>query len=357
MSNALYNLAAMTVASSGTGTITLSSAATINGVTYLSFSSAGVPGGAQVYYSILDSSASEIGGPATYLSSNTTLARNPTNTTNGGAAIDMSRNAVVLVSPPASQFREVLTAARTYYVSSGGSDSNTGLSSAAPFATIQKAIDTVATLDMSTFQVTIQLSSGTYTGTNSVRSYVGLLPPIIVGNEVTPSSVLISVPSGCWNSDQVPPWHLRGMRLTSSGAGHGISVINNGTIYFQNIDFSTVTAGFAQIRASYGGAIQTTGPYTISAGAEFHALATNHGIYVTINSTQVTLSSTPAFATAFAYATQLGNLYCSGTTFSGTATGSRYQAILNGVIYTGTGSSTFFPGNVTGATATGGQYG
>lgn len=87
----------MTVSSAfGTSsTIPLGAAATVNGVTFLSFSAAGATGGNQVSYSILDTGNSEI-GIATYTSSNTTLtSRTPTKSTNGGAAITASSAALI----------------------------------------------------------------------------------------------------------------------------------------------------------------------------------------------------------------------------------------------------------------------
>ena len=59
----LYNLAAMTVTTTGTGTITLGSAARINGVLFLSFASAGISNGDTVaYFHPLDpAGASEVG--------------------------------------------------------------------------------------------------------------------------------------------------------------------------------------------------------------------------------------------------------------------------------------------------------
>src|SRR3954470_18100133 len=124
MSAALYNLAAMTVASTGTGTITLGSAATVNGVLYLSFANAGVPNGALVYYSINDVGQSEVGS-GTYTTAGTTLTRTPVTSTNGNAAINMTAAAIVRILPITSQFREVLTGNRTYFVLKTGSDSNT----------------------------------------------------------------------------------------------------------------------------------------------------------------------------------------------------------------------------------------
>lgn len=94
----LYNLAAMTVASTGAGTITLGSAATILGVLYLSFAAAGASDGETVAYSIGDVNASEQ-GTGVYSASGTTLTRTPVRSTNGNAAINMTSAAIVRISP------------------------------------------------------------------------------------------------------------------------------------------------------------------------------------------------------------------------------------------------------------------
>jgi len=97
----LYNLAVMTVSGTpGTGTITLGSAATINGVTFLSFAAAGVANGDIVDYSISDTGASEA-GTGIYTSAGTTLTRTVTKSTNANAAINASSSAIVRISPRA----------------------------------------------------------------------------------------------------------------------------------------------------------------------------------------------------------------------------------------------------------------
>lgn len=107
-----YNLVIMTVSSAfGTSTtVPLSAAATVNGVTYLSFAASGTTGGTVVDYSILDTGNSEI-GTATYTSSNTTLtSRTPTKSTNAGAAISASSAALILATIRAESLTPFITA-------------------------------------------------------------------------------------------------------------------------------------------------------------------------------------------------------------------------------------------------------
>lgn len=99
----LYNLARMTTATTGTGTLTLGSAATVNGVTYLTFANAGVSDGDIVTYAIADTSNSEI-GYGTYTASGTTLSRTPIVSTNSNAAISLSGSAQVFITGAAQDF-------------------------------------------------------------------------------------------------------------------------------------------------------------------------------------------------------------------------------------------------------------
>lgn len=93
---ALYNLARMTTATTGTGTITLGSAV----AGFLSFASAGVTDGATVTYAIKDGSNSEM-GRGTYTSSGTTLTRTVLKSTNSNTAISLSGSAEVVITAAA----------------------------------------------------------------------------------------------------------------------------------------------------------------------------------------------------------------------------------------------------------------
>lgn len=101
----VFNLARMTTATTGTGTITLGSAATYAGVLHLSFADAGVADGDVVYYGISDANGTEV-GYGTYTASGTTLTRNVIDSTNGGSAINLSGNAQVYIIAPATQFTD-----------------------------------------------------------------------------------------------------------------------------------------------------------------------------------------------------------------------------------------------------------
>lgn len=92
--NKLFNLARMSTATTGTGTITLGAA--VSG--FLTFADAGVSDGDVVSYGIFDGSAREV-GYGTYASSGTTLTRTVVNSTNSNTAISLSGTAEVFVTP------------------------------------------------------------------------------------------------------------------------------------------------------------------------------------------------------------------------------------------------------------------
>jgi len=106
----LYNLARMTTATTGTGTITLGSAAS----GFLTFAQAGVSNGEVVTYAISDGSASEI-GTGTYTSSGTTLTRTVLKSTNSNAAINLSGSAQVMITAAAEDIaNKTVSATQTF---------------------------------------------------------------------------------------------------------------------------------------------------------------------------------------------------------------------------------------------------
>lgn len=254
-----------------------------------------------------------------------------------------------------------MTANRTFYVAPTGSDSNSGVSASSPFATIQKAIDTITRYQSIARGViaTIQLANGTYTVTaaTTLNQFAGGGQILIQGDTATPGNVTITTATAIvqfflakFKSDYV----LQGFTLTASAGSPSGLFANGGYVSFQNIDFG---AGLSQhIRASFDGYINGLGDYTISGGGSIHISATNNGTILIPGSATVTVSGTPAFSGAFANCIGVSLINTFGTSFSGAATGTRYVVTLNGVITTNGGGANFFPGNGAGSSGTGGQY-
>ena len=249
--------------------------------------------------------------------------------------------------------RELLTAARTYYVRPDGSDSNDGLTNSAggAFLTKQKAIDTAAALDLSIYNVTIQVADGTYTGAVVLKSFVGAGIVTIRGNPTTPGNVLISVTSAncVTGSGVIGQWSLNGMKLVANTAGFNtISISSNTILYYQNIDFG---AANQHISVSVGAKAIAQGNTTISGSANIHWYAAAGG-YIQDRGITKTLSGTPAFAQAFAYCQQNAIMSVNGNTFSGSATGPRYAILTGGLIDTNGGGTSYLPGNSAGSGGT-----
>jgi len=251
--------------------------------------------------------------------------------------------------------REQLNANRTYYVRTDGSDSNNGLAntSGGAFLTIQKAVDTVAAIDLSIYNVTIQVGDGTYTGAVTVSgAWVGSGTVTLQGNVSTPANVLISTGANdCITVLSGGTLTVTGVRLTNTGS----FLLNaaSGLIRFATMTFGP--CGSQQVRVSDCGRAQAVGDYSIDGGAIWHWSGVGNGV-IRVQGRTITLTGTPAFATAFANAEMGTAVLVNSNTFTGSATGPRYTAVTNGVISSGGAGATYLPGNAAGTTSSGGQY-
>jgi len=256
-----------------------------------------------------------------------------------------------------TSLREKLTANRTYYVRTDGSDSNTGLvdSAGGAFLTKQKAWDVLCGLDQNTFTVTVQVKDGTYTGNvSTVLSPTG--PVVFQGNAGTPANVVVNKTSGNDFSFSGPLSNvvtIKDMELRTTTSGTAINLAAPGVVRFSNIVFGACATYHMQASAP-GAKINGTAAYTINGNATVHAVAAD-GAQVQTESITITLTGTPAF-TFFVQCTRVADILMRALTFSGSATGARYSATMNGIIETGGGGASYFPGNSVGSTATGGQY-
>lgn len=256
--------------------------------------------------------------------------------------------------------RDVLTAARTYYVRADGSDSNDGLAntSGGAFLTIQKAINVVSgELDLVTYDVTINVNDATRTAAVTLKRYLSSGGAVyLVGNAATPANCVISVTSGnCFSTnDFAGPYDISGFKLVTTTSGRGLSILGQAsTITFKNIDFGACAS--AHISVANGSSASASGNYSITGSAPWHYGAFSNST-INVSSRTVTITGTPAFSSAFCLAQTTGMVLADSITFSGSATGTRYSLSLNAVANTAGGGANYFPGNGAGNTATGAQY-
>jgi hypothetical protein len=253
--------------------------------------------------------------------------------------------------------RETLYAARTYYVRTDGTDTNIGTvnSAAGAFLTIQAAANAATDLDLNGFNVTIQVGAGTYTGAITLRPVVGNGTITILGDATTPANVVISTTSAsCISATSIPiGWTINGLKLQTTTSGHCISLARGSVLAFLNIDFGA--SAQSHIYAQHGSLAIATGNYNVTGGAAYHWNAEENGL-IDVQARTLTITNTPAFSSQFAIAFTGGSIRCNGCTFSGSATGVRYNASMNGKIYADDAGTTALPGDSAGSTATGGVY-
>lgn len=250
-----------------------------------------------------------------------------------------------------SAVREKLTAARTYYVRTDGSDSNDGLTntSGGAFLTIQKAINVVRnSIDLGGYNVTIQVAPGTYAGAQLYGPFTGAGIVQVLGDATTPSNVVIN--SGTYGFSVLDNGilYVGGFRFT--GAGNALRPWRGGKIYLNyNSDFAMTSV---HMYASSGGYVECTANYSISGGSSWHWAADTGNATINCSNRTITLTGTPAFGAGFAYATMNSHIYAASNTYVGSATGSRYTVSLNGTIYFSTST---LPGSIAGTALSGGQ--
>jgi len=255
--------------------------------------------------------------------------------------------------------RELLTAARTYYVATTGNDANDGLAVGTPFLTIQKAIDTVASVDTAIYGVTIQIADGTYTAAGLVlKQMTGAGTLTIQGNAGTPANVSVVSNSDSVVTLSVPgSFVVKDFQLSTTGAGSNLLFVNQGILSHQNLNFGSATANNGtHVYAVGDGKIVCTGGYTISGGGYAHFRSAQLG-WLSATGLTLTISAAVTF-TVFAVAQYISWATAWGLTFVNplNVTAQRYLTEYNSVLYSGGGGANYFPGNVAGVAANGGYY-
>ena len=256
-----------------------------------------------------------------------------------------------------------LTAPITFYVSPAGNDANDGLTQGTAWASITHAYNYIRDrIDLNGFQATIQLADGIHASASLGFPCIGPAP-IIQGDVADPSRVTV-------NGVGIPALTVGGgatvvcldFTVTATGpegdygaVGAGLAAGSGGTIIHRNMNFGACTT--AHMFASSGGGItvgQTGVLYNILGAAETHLYAA--GGFIGIADARISIAGTPNFPFGFAYGSQGGLMHAWGATFTGGASGPRFQVTTNGIINTANAGANYFPGDAAGIQNTQGLY-
>ncbi len=340
--------------SSGAGDFVYASAVTGN----QSPSSAGMVDGAFYRYraETADLTQWEFGS-GVWTASTSTLARTTVAFSSTGSKVAFSAAPQVGATIFPADVRDKLTAARSYFVNGGtGSDSNSGLASGAAFATLQKAADTIAALDIATFNVTVNVADGTYTGGVVFNGPIlGTGTVSFVGNTTTPANCFLNLTNAYgFQVNNGAAVTLSGFKIACASNGSALRATAGGRITVNGkMEFGACAYNHFDVNNAVIGCSGVT--YTISGGAGAHWAISQSGAILAQSNT-VTLSGTPAFTAAFATVDATSSLVCNASTFTGSATGSRYTVSGCSYIQTFGSGASYLPGNAAGTNPTGGQY-
>jgi hypothetical protein len=257
--------------------------------------------------------------------------------------------------------REQLTADRVYYVRTDGSNTNDCLSDTAAGAckTWPRAVALATALDFGGRVVTIQ--HGAESGPKTFTEAIQIGPQtgggvLVLAGSSTPGGTVLSV-AGTDAIDVENSISTVAVRnLTINGAGSGaIQAAYKSTVQIENgVVFgpSVWSHIYMHDRQALIQILNVT--YTIAGSAPFHIF--NNGGWVFHEASNIILSGTPSFTSAFIAAANGGGVQAVQMTYSGSAHGVRYSAQGNGAINTYGSPLTMFPGDAAGLLATGGQY-
>lgn len=255
------------------------------------------------------------------------------------------------VSAPVSGWREMLQAARTYFVDpQQGDDAKDGLGAGAEaFATLARAIAATRAIDTGGHDITIQCADGAYfqsTPAEITTPLVGCGRLILQGNSAAPELVVMEG-AGEVISASTGDVILRGVTLQNSSATDPALVVTDlARVALDQVRFGPAGGHIRQ----EGGSVSLAGGCAIAGDATYH-LHLEAGARFDGNGQEITLESTPDFSVAYMICDGLSHAIAQDMAFVGSATGQSYAVSANAVIVAG---ATALPGDVAGSAQTGG---
>jgi hypothetical protein len=217
-------------------------------------------------------------------------------------------------------------------------------------------------VDLRSQTVTVSFANTTYTNNIGTLFFnlVGGGAVVLNGNSATAASTTTGVSAigiDCRpaNGSNGACAQIENFTITcAASSAFGIFVGGGSITTGTGMTFGSCTGGYHRTVDGQGAVLTSQSAYSITGGAVAHGLAIN-GLIGDNNTVAVTLTGTPAFSGAFALA-ELGAQIFSTNTFSGAATGVRYEAITGGIISSNGGGPNYFPGSTAGYTTSGGTY-
>jgi hypothetical protein len=146
---------------------------------------------------------------------------------------------------------------------------------------------------------------------------------------------------------------LQGVRVGSNNGLYGIRVLN-AALDIEACDFAGLSSNFGHVFGQAAAYVNFVNSFSISVGSTAMATASDAATISTRGCT-VTLTGTPNFSTAYAYAFRNGVLILDQTIASGSATGSSWNISMNAVLRYSSSVTTGIPGTQTGTIGPGGQ--
>jgi hypothetical protein len=301
-----------------------------------------------------------------------------------GTNFQLAWSNVVSTTAPTDGQAIFLSADQTYYVGGpGASDSNDGTSATVttaphgPFATLQKAMNTIANFNLNGHNIFIYVySPGTYAGVRLGR-LAGSGQVSWIGSPSTPGNVVLTGngESAIIGQNCGPCHVFDGFALQTSGAYTndgmwGANISGTGTIVsLYDIQFNACSGGHLAItQAAVVGFgkqwIIAGNPQGANPGAPqgWHIMCNDGGI-IQPDSGHLPQLSIPVLAGGLngggfitASILSFAEMYFGSMSGKGNYSGIPYQVQMNSIITTHGGGGGYLPGNLTPIQGTGGQY-
>ncbi|MBT1509396.1 hypothetical protein KIP88_02680 [Bradyrhizobium sp. SRL28] len=243
-----------------------------------------------------------------------------------------------------------------------------------PFKTIQRAANEVTKYNLNGFNITVHVADGTY-ATPSGQTTIQYMPTgsgfvIYLGNRATPANVVVqSVNRTALQISGAGQAQVFGFKFTSSGSNAGDPCagvfLDRVRLTMGDVEFGFcsgymvgVTRGASMVMGDHW-YINGSSPGNPYASGGFIAcffsatVESSPAIYPLYMHTNVAIS-----VGYFVSSSQFGALNLTWTSYAGFAnvSGQKYIATANGVISSGGGGASYYPGNMAGTVASGGQY-